>query len=273
MNNIFSILNGYNNILKISRIEYNMKPKYIYEFESKLQQYRHALQQLDALEESMIEKNDWKRGQYIREPWTQEDYDQLLRDRENLKSDEFMADWSGYDYIPRIFWKNKKICEYLDVIPFTPSIMINISPDWDDTRIDRISIPRKIKFLQNIIEMYMAECERYDKYSYVIENGESGNNIHAHIVAHINPRLSKSVETHINKNKHVYQIKKYGSRIKLRGSEFLIKNNSVQRSYIRTEEILKDKLDYLTEDLKPEGHKNHSVIGDGRVDRVLFTVK
>ena len=189
MNNIFSILNGYNNIIKISRIEYNMKPMYIYEFENKLIKYKLAIADAESRIDNYRDESDLRSAE---------------RELENLKSDEFMSYWSINDHVPRSEWKNKKICEFMDVIPFTPSIMINISPDWDDTKIDRISTPRKIKFLQNIIESYMAECERYDKYSYVIENGESGNNIHAHIVAHINPRLSKSVETHINKNKHVY---------------------------------------------------------------------
>ena len=51
--------------------------------------------------------------------------------------------------------------------------------------------------------------------------------------------------------------------------EGMIKGNSVQKTFIRTEEILKDKLDYLNEDLKPLGHKNHSIIENGRISGCL----
>ena len=45
----------------------------------------------------------------------------------------------------------------------------------------------------------------------------------------------------------------------------MIKGVSVQKIFVRTEEILKDKLDYLHEERKPDGHKNLSVIVDGFV--------
>lgn len=272
VNNLFEVLNGFNINDKLNIIEYNMKPNYIYQFENILHDYKYKLNNLEMQKDAMIIKNDWRRGQYFRAPWTQNDYDKICEKYNNLKSDEFLNEWSVYDKIPKFLWKNKKICEYLDVIPFTPSIMINISPDWNSIP-DRMTQNRQIKILEGIIEKYMEESQRYDKYSYVIENGFDGKNIHAHIVAHVNPRIQKSVYTHIDKNKHVYQIQKYAKKLNFKGADKLIKNNSIQRTWIRTEEILNDKLDYLIEEKKPEGHKNHSVIGDGRVDRVLFTVK
>lgn len=117
----------------------------------------------------------------------------------------------------------------------------------------------------------MAESQRYDKYSYCIENGSTGTNIHAHVVAHFNPKLVKSLNTHLAKGNHTQQIKKLNNKVK--GMEGVIKGNSVQKIFLRTEEIVSDKLDYLVEDLKPEGHKNKSIIKPGRVDVVLFTVK
>jgi hypothetical protein len=52
---------------------------------------------------------------------------------------------------------------------------------------------------------------------------------------------------------------------KSRAMEGIIKGVSVQKVFLRTEEMVKDKKDYLREDLKPEGHKNFSVVEDGLV--------
>lgn len=164
----------------------------------------------------------------------------------------------------------KVIYNYLEIIPFTPSVMINISPDWKASE-RKLSNNMKVAYLKTIIENYLKESDRYDYYSYVIENGSEGDHIHCHIVAHINPKLLKSVETHLAKGTHTQQIKKYAKKVK--GMAGIIKGVSVQKTFLRNEELVKDKLDYLIEELKPEGHKNKSVIEPGRVDKVLITVK
>lgn len=168
------------------------------------------------------------------------------------------------------YFSKQEMMDYLGVIPFTPSVMINISPDWKSVK-DKLSNRTKIVRLKTIIENYLKESDRYDYYSYVIENGEGGDHIHAHIVAHINPNLHKSVSTHLAKGNHTQQLRKYAKKFK--GMEGIIKGVSVQKTFLRTEELVKDKLDYLIEDKKPEGHKNKSVIEPGRVDKVLITVK
>lgn len=162
-----------------------------------------------------------------------------------------------------------QIYDFLEIIPFTPSVMINVSPDWKagETRTNT----QKIKLLKLIIEQYLAESERYDYYSYVIENGSQGDHIHCHIVAHINPRLIKSVTSHLAKGNHCQQLKKYAS--KLKGMGGIIKGPGVQKTFLRTEQLVSDKLDYLVEDRKPEGHRNHSIIDGGLVVKTLFTVK
>lgn len=162
------------------------------------------------------------------------------------------------------------VYDYLEIIPFTPSVMINISPDWKSVK-DKLSNRTKIVRLKTIIENYLKESDRYDYYSYVIENGEGGDHIHCHIVAHINPKLLKSVTTHLAKGNHTQQLRKYAKKFK--GMEGIIKGVSVQKTFLRSEELVKDKLNYLIENLKPEGHKNKSVIEPGRVDKVLITVK
>lgn len=166
-------------------------------------------------------------------------------------------------------YKLQDLLDYLNIIPFTPSVMINISPDWKSG--EQRTNTQKIKLLKLIVEQYLAESERYDHYSYVIENGSDGEHIHAHIVAHINPKIGKSVCTHLNKGNHTQQLKKYAS--KLKGMGGIIKGPGVQKCFLRTEQLVSDKLDYLIEEKKPEGHKNKSIIDGGLVVKTLFTVK
>ena len=62
----------------------------------------------------------------------------------------------------------------------------------------------------------------------------------------------KSAEAHLKKGNHSQQLKKYAKKIK--GMEGIIKGSSVHKIFLRTEEIVKDKLLYLHEETKPDGH-------------------
>ena len=175
------------------------------------------------------------------------------------KSNDFMIRFAGSEQI---------ILDYLEIIPFTPSVMINISPDWKSSK-EKMTNTTKGKRLETLLKKYLEESQRYDYYNYVIENGADGEHIHAHIVAHINPKISKSVNTHLSKGNHTQQLKKYAKGIK--GIEGTIKGAGITKTFLRNKDLVKDKLDYLIEDLKPEGHKNKSIMWGGEV--VLFTVK
>lgn len=168
----------------------------------------------------------------------------------------------GWDHeIEQTFRKHfslQDIMDYLGIIPFVPSVMINISPDWKEMKNHK----NKVNVLKEIIDNYMKE-QWYEKWEYVIENGSDGKHIHAHIVAQMNTKRLKSVESHLKKGNHSQQLKKYAKKIK--GMEGIIKGSSVQKIFLRTEEIVKDKLLYLHEETKPDGHKNHHVIEGGYV--------
>lgn len=149
------------------------------------------------------------------------------------------------------------IHEYLGIKPFIPSVMINISPDWTGFDLKNCQSV-KIKNLSTIVEEYLKEGNRYTKASYVIENGSNGDFIHAHVVAEMNPKLIKSVNTHLAKGNHTQQLIKQSKKVK--GMEGTIKGVGVHKVFLRTEELVSDKLDYLIEAKKPEGHKNKNVI-------------
>lgn len=161
----------------------------------------------------------------------------------------------------------KKIAKYYNITPFTPSIMINISPNWQDIKRTNAN---KVTILKGIFENYLQE-EWYDSWEYVIENGSDGNHIHLHAVCHINQKRYKSLMTHISKGHHVRQLSKYAKKLGGLGGieKDLINGKGIQTNIIRCEKMLKDKKEYLHEETKPNGHKNKSVIENGFVTGCL----
>jgi len=159
----------------------------------------------------------------------------------------------------------KSVAKLMDVEPFRTAVMINISPNWKG-KFDLKGVAGKlaIKHFKNTIEAYLKTCSRYSKWKFVLECGGDGDFLHAHIVAQINPKIEKSVITHLNKGNHRMELIKfwnnefkYTSYPAKKGTEGVLKGKfSVQRILIRKEEILVDKLAYLIEENKPEGHKN-----------------
>lgn len=192
-------------------------------------------------------------------------------DNDIIREDPYVKSWA--DSIAMGMTPNKentypRIAKFMNVEPFRTAVMINISPNWKG-KFDIKSPAGKlcIKRFKASIEDYLSTCNRYSKWKFVIESGGDGDFLHAHIVAQINPQIEKSVLTHLNKGNHKIELMKfwdknfkssptYLSGIK-KGSEGVLKGKfAVQRILIRKEEILKDKLDYLIEENKPEGHKN-----------------
>lgn len=212
--NIFKILDE-NEIKQLSIVDYNMgKPKYIYDFEHVIIEYKYEKLRLEASKKRMITTNS-AGGQIFDRGYDQTMYDKVCReysDHLDVFKDKYMdeMDMNGIHGIPKIYWNCKEICDFMGIIPFTPSVMINISPDWSD--INR-SNSNKVTILKKIIDNYMKE-QWYDKWEYVIENGSDGTHIHAHIVAHMNVKRLKSVESHLKKGNQTQQLKKYAKKVK-----------------------------------------------------------
>lgn len=188
----------------------------------------------------------------------------------------------------------KKILDYMGIIPFSPSVMINISPHWKSEKCPKSWMEIKKNALKYALEKYLNDCNRYDNWEAVIECGSEGNFVHAHAVAHVNPQMLRSVlgdgrpkgaknTSHIGKGsgvkgclqKHINKYfteyfkdkraleKAFNAHLKcdegyrgLLGGKF-----SVQICILRNEVLVKDKQDYLIEEKKPEGHKNMDVEG------------
>ena len=167
--------------------------------------------------------------------------------------------------------KRREVEEYTGCEPFYPCVMINISPSWKDqlgviTSTEDSTSSLVLHKFKRVIESYLAESNRYSKYAYCLESGSEGNFLHAHIVAEINPDLIKSVldgkNSHINKGNHVQQIRKIWRDV-FQGmpEEHALPKGakgkySIQRIVLRTELLKDEKLEYLHEANKPDGHKN-----------------
>ena len=268
--NIFKILDE-NEIKTLSKVDYNMV-KINYGNLCDLKNYEYTFE--TDFDESTCEMvSIKKRKENYKEAPPRIKYgikklNELYNDMAEYNSQNHCKWKLTTDQINERFFKwcggEEVVYDYLEIIPFTPSVMINISPDWSES--DLTTEFGKVTVLKKIIDDYMKE-EWYDKWEYVIENGSDGTHIHAHIVAHMNVNRLKSVESHLRKGNHTQQLKKYAKKIK--GIQGCIKGSSVQKVFLRTEEIVKDKLLYLHEDTKPEGHKNQSVIKDGYVSGCL----
>ena len=269
MKKTFEILNGFNIIDNLNIKEYNnMKQDYM------------ALCMKKSCETLTRDKWNEELGIMETENIRNENYKEIPK-RVQYAIDQVMDEmtWAGdgrwtKDWNARLCYHaggDQVIYDYLEIIPFTPSVMINISPDWKSgsNQSKAWTIETKGKRLETLLKKYLEESQRYDYYNYVIENGADGEHVHAHIVAHINPKISKSVNTHLSKGNHTQQLKKYAKGIK--GIEGTIKGAGITKTFLRNKDLVKDKLDYLIEDLKPEGHKNKSIMWGGEV--VLFTVK
>lgn len=261
VNNKLTILDGFGINKYVPEVIEMAKPKYIHDFEIQVHGYKMNVLRAEWEKSHMI-CNVPGRGQGFKYPYTQSDYDEACsKYTELIKNNEFFEKWlleyeMNRNSIDKIYWKSKEICDFMNVIPFTPSVMINLSPDWAGIKRTESN---KVTILKGIIDKYMQEGW-YDKWEYVIECGSEGEHIHAHIVAHMNVTRLKSVETHIAKGRHSVQLQKYGK--KLKGMEGIIKGVGIQSTLLRTPEIVNDKLKYLIEEHKPEGHKNHHIIDD-----------
>ena len=153
------------------------------------------------------------------------------------------------------------IHEYLGIIPFIPSLMINISPNWKGHFNSSVSEKIAIKKFCQVIDSYLSSCKRYNKWKYAIEYGGEGNFIHSHIVAEINPDYLESVlngkRSHVRQGNVQRDIRKLWDKSMPEGFEGMLRAKyAIQTIILRNEQLRDDKLAYLLEENKPAGHEN-----------------
>lgn len=240
-----------NNLRKVldEKIKYvpeiNMVPDYVIEFQRQMTICRQVVNAI------IHENNDYITSKTREEIQEQTELYNKWKKNNLVRSHFFHNNINKKDY--------KIIAELMGVKPFRPHVMINISPNWkgkfgQDKTIDKIMI----KGFRKTIETYLNSADRYSNWKYCLENGSNGDFLHAHIVAEINFSCEKSVKTHINKGNHKYELMKHWDK-NFKGNEGFLKGKfAVQRILLNNENLVKDKFDYLDENLKPDGHKNYS---------------
>lgn len=255
-----------------------MLPQYFWQFHDVVLKYRDDLDKIAQLrreladyvptEERYIKGQDGLMRLYPAEDRTGEIQDQI-KSLEDLLDDVhptvklYYVRWcTEFSLWPQPFQMKKvpsDICKFMGKIPFKPCVMINISPNWKGKKITKMMI----KQLSHTLDTYLRVLNRYSKWKYVLECGSTGDFLHAHCVAEINPDLLNSVlngkNSHIRKSNHFQEIRKIWDK---KGHQGLLKGKySIQSSILRTEALRDDKLEYLLEEKKQEGHKNLKDLG------------
>lgn len=169
------------------------------------------------------------------------------------------------------------VYEYYNVEKFTKSWMLNISPNWKGVEISR----EMINFFVEVIELFYSNCNRFTKMKYVLENGHGRDHLHAHIVFTLNTK-KPGYMTPIKKGNILNEFRNCWNRLikdnsnmehmKLNGKWFdpegyycnkkkkwiglIDERCALNTCLLTSHEMLRDKLDYLYEELKPASHQN-----------------
>ena len=193
------------------------------------------------------DKNIWDK---ICDEWIDEDHEGV----NHALIHESLRPWMCQDY-----------CRRHNIIPFIPFLTFNISPNWklrpkaNCSREGKLLVWNEdlIENFGEVIKLFFAISQRFTKIEYAIEVGSEGTHLHAHIVAYINPNFEKSVITQHHKGNLAAGFRKMWDRKMPKGCEGCLKGKfAIQGSVIRKPEYEQQKLDYLSEDMKPEDHKN-----------------
>ena len=177
------------------------------------------------------------------------------------KMDEMFEKWAG---------GRKEVYRWVEITPHTPSVFVTVCPPWKN-KLPMKNCVASIRALHSGIRKYLDTCMNgagYSDWSYVVECGSTGRHLHAHIWAKITPDMEKSMlrngpegkNSHIRKGKHISTLKaKIEEACPQGGLGGKWGATSVTSTICRTEEIEKDKQNYLVEELKPEDHKNAEI--------------
>lgn len=176
-----------------------------------------------------------------------------LPSRPDLNADELIK-LKNFNFLDKYYKPSMDefLYKYYNIKPYIPHVMLNISPKWDKNNLDMEAC---YLALLNVFKSYMKE-EWYDEWYYTIESGGNGDHPHLHAVCRFNKNKGiKSCYSHVSKN-WKRQILKYS---KAEGLEGVVLKPGLQSILINSEELLPEKLDYLVESKKPDGHQNKTL--------------
>lgn len=176
----------------------------------------------------------------------QEEYIESLDLKVKLKSfNEIFAE--GLDL--------EKYCmEYFNIKKFENCWMLNISPDWKGN----ICLDN-IRHFKEVMRLFYNNTRRFSYVKYVLECGGEANFLHCHAVFKLNPDKPGNMKS-CYKGNFLKEFRSCWDRLGYKGK--VKGRHALQTTLITNKEMLKDKLEYLIEELKPESHKNavHSIL-------------
>jgi hypothetical protein len=174
-----------------------------------------------------------------------------------------------YDVKPRYRDRlYEQIMKHYDWKPFIPFLTFNISPNWAGCKLTGAPAPWRIELLKETIRKFFAISNRFSQVDYAIECGSEGNHLHAHVVAQISADQQATVITQLHKGNLVNGFRKIWLKQLCEGQiregmGGIMKGKfAIQTGLFRKEEFLRDKLNYLDEDKKPDDHKNLRDLGE-----------
>lgn len=189
---------------------------------------------------------------------------------EGIHGFQYFKTFTGYkarmtkgDYKLNGYWDRfrKQLYEY-NGVKDVRGWMLNISPKWPDNFNHR----KMANFLGAAIEKFAKQGNNWEEFTYVIETGKEANHLHAHCVMLPKEAKEKKMRTYMKKGNHNNWFRReFDNRNNHYpvGFEGCVKGRaSIQIVQVNTNEIYKDKLDYLQEELKPEDHQNREKVMD-----------
>ena len=212
--------------------------------------------------------------------------DEFLRYRDCLRDDMF---GKGSDvsvkHVPEFFMKYhrdswyelnnqpfvyKKYLEYKKIPPFVPFLTLDVSPNWSDG--SGVPNDKNVHCLHELMKLFGGLSDRFSQIDYNIECGSNGDHLHAHAVLRINPKMEKTVITQQQKGNLTRSLRKCWASVCDEGMRGVLEGKfAVRFSLWRKPEFLKDKTDYLCEELKPLDHKNS--VNLNLRETIVFTSK
>ena len=224
--------------------------------------------------------------------------DEFLRYRDDIYACDYTRRKVNLKHVPQFFLDHhrdyfnilnnqpfvyKKYLAYKNIPPFVPFLTLDISPNWTGHKICGRPSKDKSTYLKLLIENFASMSQRFDRCDYNIECGYSGDHLHLHAVLRINPKMEKTVITQQQKGNLTRSLRKVWLDI-LKENDYDLDGNkceelrgvlegkfAVKFSLWRKPEFLKDKTDYLCEELKPLDHKNS--VNLNLRETIVFTSK
>lgn len=144
---------------------------------------------------------------------------------------------------------------------FNPCIMINISPNWKG-KLPREEYKFANKFIDVVMKRFYNDSNRFSKMKYVIECGKDGDFVHLHSVLELNVAMRNSNKSWIKKGNHLRDLRNIWKKTCLEFEDFNDYQNALkgrfalQNTLLNCNELIRDKLNYLIEELKPISHQN-----------------